>query len=356
MTRGEEKGFRSDPALPERSPALTPGLDDRIAGGRRARIRVVAASLPVAALVLWLFAPEHGPFSIGAGFAAVIAAALLAAGVTLWTAATRLDATAKGCASADRDRIARDLTAREAAARRRAGELEHELDSFLHSVTHDLRAPLRHVDAYAGLLREALGERLDPEAAGHLRAVLEASARLSRRIDALAGLARVTRAPLEPSAVDMNRLFAEARRAVAPLAEGRDVVWDVAALAPVRGDEALLLVACTELLGNALHFTASRERAHIRVSSRHRPDGFVVTTVADDGIGFDPRGKERLFGVFERVHAEESGLGTGLATVRRVVERHGGEVSADGTEGVGASFSFALPPAATDARDAERRP
>jgi signal transduction histidine kinase len=155
----------------------------------------------------------------------------------------------------------------------------------------------------------------------------------------------------------MNRLFEKARAAVASLAKGRSVAWDVASLAPVHGSEPLLLLVWTHLLSNALRFTATREQAHIRVTAGERPDGWIVTSVTDDGVGFDPRGKDRLFGVFERLHGEESGLGTGLATVRRVIERHGGEVCAEGAVGAGATFSFTLPPAtATTARAEDAGP
>jgi signal transduction histidine kinase len=348
VSRGEDGGFRSDSDLPEQGSALTP-----------ARYRAVAASLPLAALALWLLAPDHGAFSVGSGFAAVAVAALVALAAPLWTAAARLRRTAADRARAERerDRAARELADRESACRRRVDEVEHELDAFLHSISHDLRAPLRHVDAYSALLRESLGEQLDPAAAGHLRAVLDASAQLNRQIDALVALARASRAPLEPTAVDMNRLFEKARAAVAPLAEGRSIAWDVASLAPVQGSEPLLLLVWSHLLSNALRFTATREQAHIRVTARERPDGWIVTSVTDDGVGFDPRGKDRLFGVFERLHGEESGLGTGLATVRRVIERHGGEVCAEGAVGAGATFSFTLPPAtATTARAEDAGP
>jgi PAS domain S-box-containing protein len=228
----------------------------------------------------------------------------------------------------------------------RTAELEsavRELEAFSYSVSHDLRAPLRHVDGYASLLTGRLPEG-DAVSRKHLRSIVDAVARMGRLIDDLLAFSRAGRAQLRREPVDLDALVAEIVDECARDAAGRSVSWRIAALPVVNGDGALLRQAFVNLLGNALKFTAGREHASIAVAAA-AADGEVRICVADNGAGFDMQYADQLFTPFRRLHRadEFKGNGIGLATVRRIVDRHGGRVWAEGVPGGGARFHLALP-------------
>ena len=236
-----------------------------------------------------------------------------------------------------------DLRAELARSQQQLAELAAAQEEFLRAVSHDLRAPLRHVTSYGPLVAELLqdcglqGEALH-EAQGFLATMDQSARRMGRMLDGLLALAQIARAPLRLQPVALAELVAQAQDALAPQAVGRAVQWDVAADLPtVQGDAALLRQLLAELLGNALKFTRGCELARIAVTAERGADGAVTLRVQDNGAGFDPARAAGLFGVFQRLHREADfeGVGTGLAAVRAIARRHGGEASATAVLGEG---------------------
>lgn len=220
------------------------------------------------------------------------------------------------------------------------------LEDFTYSVSHDLRASLRHVTAYLRIAREDLGDGIDPAVAGHLETAAGAAAQMGVMMDGLLELSRLGQAPLHWGEVDLAALVEEVRERLAEQAQGRSVTWKLAPDLPrVQGDMALLAMLLTRLLDNALKFTARNPAACIGIAWRSAGPGWVEIDVTDDGVGFDPRLQDRLFRVFQRLHSprEFEGQGIGLALARRVVERHGGSIRATGAVGKGCCVSLTLP-------------
>jgi len=229
----------------------------------------------------------------------------------------------------------------------RTAQLEaanHELEAFSYSVSHDLRAPLRHMSGFVELLSERDRDRLDDKGLHYLQVIADSVRQMGVLIDDLLQFSRVGRAEMRFTDVDMAELLEEAR---APLTEDladRVIEWDIGEIPHVRGDRASLKLVWANLLGNAVKYTRTREVAHIQVGSRESPDG-AEFFVRDDGVGFDMAYAGKLFGVFQRLHSAEEfeGTGIGLANVSRVVSRHGGRVWADAKVDEGATFSFLIP-------------
>ncbi|WP_157465286.1 sensor histidine kinase [Deinococcus apachensis] len=221
-----------------------------------------------------------------------------------------------------------------------------ELDAFALSVSHDLRTPVRHMIGFLALLRRALGNGLDgnPQAARYLGVVEEAAARMNTLIDALLDLARTSRQALRLERVNLGALVEAVRTELAAETEVRKVTWVVGALPDVQADGELLRQVMLNLLSNAVKYTCGTPQARIEVTAEVRAEEWVVQA-RDNGAGFDPAHAGRLFGVFQRLHRQEEfeGTGVGLANVRRIVERHGGRVWAEGQPGEGAVFAFTLP-------------
>ncbi len=245
--------------------------------------------------------------------------------------------------------ISEDITERKRSAaalkeeKEKAENLNRELEAFSYSVAHDLRAPLRSIDGFSRALLEDSGDRLDEVGRGHLQRVLGASERMAELIDDLLMLSRLSRTDLELSDVDISALAKESVAALLQDAGERDVAVKIAPDLTTRGDPRLLRVVMDNLLGNALKFTRGRERATIEVGAEG-DRGERVYFVKDDGVGFDERYADKLFGPFQRLHSVRDfpGTGIGLATVQRVVSRHGGRVWARSQVGQGATFSFTL--------------
>jgi signal transduction histidine kinase len=246
-------------------------------------------------------------------------------------------------------RGARDALERTVAQLRdRTVQLEaanNELEAFAYSVSHDLRAPLRHISAFTEMLREGAGRQLDEPSRHQLDAISGSAGRMRQLIDDLLSFSRMGRAELSRRPVDLDALVRDVVRELQEEAAGRVVRWRVDPLPVVEGDRAMLRVALVNLLGNALKFTRPRPVAEIDIGAEDGA-GEVVVFVRDNGIGFDMAHAERLFGVFERLPhpgATFEGTGIGLATVRRIVQRHGGRTWARAAVDHGATFSFSLP-------------
>lgn len=227
-------------------------------------------------------------------------------------------------------------------------DVNRELEAFSYSVSHDLRAPLRHIAGFAHKLERHLGESIDDASRHYIEVVTSSAQRMALLIDDLLVFSRLGRGALRLQAVDMQSLVDEARALVSPEADERRVVWKIEPLPMVIGDENMLRTVWQNLLGNAVKYTGQCEVAHIEVSVRRGRKGDYEFTVADNGAGFDMEYADKLFGVFQRLHraSEFPGNGIGLANVRRIVARHGGRTWAEAELGNGAQFHFSLP--ATD--------
>jgi signal transduction histidine kinase len=231
---------------------------------------------------------------------------------------------------------------------KRAAELEaanKELESFTYSVSHDLRAPLRHVVGYAELLQRQFSASLDEKGRHYMAMILEASKRMGNLIDDLLGFSRIGRAEARITAVSLDQLVREVIVELRQDTKDRDIAWTVGALPVCYGDRSMLKVAVTNLLSNAVKFTRKRPRAKIEIGCADGKHNQVEVFVADNGAGFDIQYVNKLFGVFQRLHRAEEfeGTGIGLATVQRIIHRHGGDVRAQGAVDQGATFYFSLP-------------
>ncbi len=232
-------------------------------------------------------------------------------------------------------------------------------EEFLRAVSHDLRAPLRHITSYIPLVRELVedGEQglqgeARAEAGSFLDTLDQAARRMGKMLDGLLALSRIAQAPLQPAPVDLNALLADVQRtcasASAGAAAGRNVEWLVASGLPaVMGDAALLSLLMAEVLGNAVKFTRGRTPARIEVRGGVAEDGKAWLSVRDNGTGFDPARAGTLFGVFQRLHrdAEFEGMGVGLAKARAIMQRHGGHIGITAVPGEGCTVELVWPAA-----------
>jgi signal transduction histidine kinase len=225
-----------------------------------------------------------------------------------------------------------------------------ELDAFTYSVSHDLRAPLRHIIGYVDIMQSTAADQLDDNSRQYLAAIARSAAQMSQLIDTLLEFSRLGRSPLHIQWVNLAQLVKEARAELSRETEGRDIEWHLGELPDVRGDPLLLRQAIFHLIGNALKFTRMRTRAQIEIGARSTKVELIFF-VRDNGVGFDAAYVDKLFGVFQRLHRadEFEGLGIGLAKVRRIIHRHGGRTWAEGALNAGATFYFAIPKSPKDA-------
>jgi PAS domain S-box-containing protein len=223
-------------------------------------------------------------------------------------------------------------------------EAMQELESFSYSVSHDLRAPLRHINGFAELLLKKAGGQLDATGRRYADSIALAAQRAGEMVDQLLAFSRLGRAALRKKQVSMNEILEEARQELADDAEGRVIQWRISQLPEVECDRSLIRLVWQNLLGNAVKYTATREEAEIEVGAES-DDREVRFFVRDNGVGFDMRFADKLFGVFQRLHHDEefAGNGIGLANVKRIVGRHGGRIWASAEVDRGSEFSFTLP-------------
>ncbi len=231
---------------------------------------------------------------------------------------------------------------------KRAAALEasnKELESFAYSVSHDLRAPLRHAAGYAELLQKHASASLDEKARRYMRTIIELSKRMGDLIDDLLAFSRIGRAEAKMGPVDLNQLVREVVAQASREARGRDIVWKIGTLPICFGDRSMLKQVLVNLISNAVKFTRMRTRAEIEIGCVNAKPDEAEVFVKDNGAGFDMQYADKLFGVFQRLHRTEEfeGTGIGLATVQRIIHRHGGEVRAEGAVDRGATVSFSLP-------------
>jgi signal transduction histidine kinase len=220
-----------------------------------------------------------------------------------------------------------------------------ELESFSYSVSHDLRAPLRHIDGYAALLRKAMADSMSEKAARYLDTISASAKQMGQLIDDLLVFSRMGRQDMLRTTVDLAQLVSAVRDDLRLDLHGRTISWTIGTLPSVPGDPAMLRQVFMNLIANAVKFTSTRPAAEIAIGVDRRTPTEVVIFVRDNGVGFDMRYASKLFGVFQRLHRADQfeGTGIGLANVRRIVHRHGGRAWAEGAPDQGATFYVALP-------------
>jgi PAS domain S-box-containing protein len=225
------------------------------------------------------------------------------------------------------------------------GSVNRELEAFSYSVSHDLRAPLRHMDGFAHILKEEHSANMVPEAMRYLDRILEAATHMGLLIDDLLNLAQIGRRELKREKVQITSVVKQAIAELPVEAKERNIEWRIEPLAELSCDSGLLKLVFTNLLANAVKFTRKQTISVIEVGSRVA-DGVPTIFVRDNGVGFDPQYADKLFGVFQRLHRQEDfeGTGIGLATVQRIVRRHGGEIWAESQLNSGTTFFFTLGP------------
>jgi signal transduction histidine kinase len=231
---------------------------------------------------------------------------------------------------------------------RRATELEasnNELESFAYSVSHDLRAPLRHIAGYSELLQRQSSAVLDEKSQRFIRTILDSAKRMGNLIDDLLAFSRIGRAETRKTQVDLEQLTREVVAEIGQDTKGRNISWKIGALPVCYGDRSMLRLVVVNLVSNAAKFTRMRTPAEIEIGCADLDEDEVELFVRDNGAGFDMQYANKLFGVFQRLHLPEQfeGTGIGLATVQRIVHRHGGKVRGEGAVDKGATFYFSLP-------------
>ena len=246
------------------------------------------------------------------------------------------------------DEVRRENEILEQRVAARTAELERsnqELEAFSFSVSHDLRAPLRHVMGFAGILQKEAAAELAPVHLRHLESITAAGQRMNELIDDLLAFSQIGKSELHKRRVDLAELLQTARHDLRCETEGRDIEWIIHPLPVVQADHSLLRQAMVNLVSNALKFTTPYKKARIEIGSSSLDPDETVVFIRDNGVGFDPRYIGKLFGVFQRLHHghQFEGTGIGLANVRQIIRRHGGRVWAEGKPGEGATFYFTLP-------------
>jgi PAS domain S-box-containing protein len=231
---------------------------------------------------------------------------------------------------------------------KRSTELESinkELEAFAYSVSHDLRAPLRHMAGYTELLQKKASSGLDQKSNHYILMMLESAKRMGNLIDDLLAFSRIGRAETQKTVVSLAQLVREALTEVRQDTEGRNIAWKIGALPDSYGDRSMLRLVLVNLISNAIKFTRTRTQPEIEIGCSEGNGNELIIFVRDNGVGFDMKYVNKLFGVFQRLHQSDEfeGTGIGLATVQRIIHRHGGKVWAEGVVDSGATFYFSAP-------------
>jgi PAS domain S-box-containing protein len=247
----------------------------------------------------------------------------------------------------ERKRREQEISALNEQLGRRTTELEainKELEAFAYSISHDLRAPLRHMVGFTELLQKSTASILNEKSQRYVMMILESAKRMGNLIDDLLSFSRIGRAETHKALVSLEQLVQEALNEVRQETGGRNVVWRVGPLPAWYGDRSMLRLALVNLISNAAKFTRTRSQAEIEIGCKDQKKDQVVVFVKDNGVGFDMKYVNKLFGVFQRLHPPEAfeGTGIGLATVQRIIHRHGGNVWAESMVDQGATFYFSL--------------
>jgi light-regulated signal transduction histidine kinase (bacteriophytochrome) len=318
--------------------------------GSSARARLLRAFLPPTTAALLLASAAGRTLTVSLHVNPALAAALstLAALALVSALVWRVSGTVGRTIDEAKEGLTRSRNQLEHAVELRTAELariNQELDAFTSSVSHDLRAPLRHMVGFANLLDQTAREQLSPQAHNYVRRIVESGERMTRLIEDLLMFARTAQTPLRAARVELLPMIDDVMHDLNRDLHGRVIEWDVQPLPAVRGDGALLRQAFANVLGNAVKYTKTRSRARIEIGTTRAAVHECVVYVRDNGVGFDAAYAHKLFGVFQRLHTadEFEGTGIGLANVRRIIERHGGRTWAEGAIDKGATFFISLP-------------
>jgi PAS domain S-box-containing protein len=220
-----------------------------------------------------------------------------------------------------------------------------ELEAFAYSISHDLRAPVRHMAGYTELLQKHASTILDEKSIRYILTILESAKRMGTLIDDLLAFSRIGRAEARATTVNLEQLVKDVLSELQPETDGRNIAWRIGALPDLYGDRSMLRLALVNFISNAVKFTRTRPHAEIEIGCFAKNSEGVIVFIKDNGVGFDMKYANKLFGVFQRLHPSEAfeGTGIGLATVQRIIHRHGGRVWAEGSEDTGATFFFSIP-------------
>ncbi|HLA94938.1 MAG TPA: PAS domain S-box protein, partial [Pyrinomonadaceae bacterium] len=261
---------------------------------------------------------------------------------------TDLNGALKSVAITERDITHQKISEQEinelnADLKKNVSELEaanKELEAFSYSVSHDLRAPLRHIGGFAQLFSERESGRIDATSESYINIITDSVNRMGRLIDELLAFSRVIRREIRSGRVDLTAIVKETLTVLHPVTEDRNIKWNIGPLPEIEGDATLIDLVFTNLLSNAIKFTRNREEARIEIGALDGPEEKVTVFVRDNGAGFEMKYVDKLFGVFQRLHPEEEfeGTGIGLATVQRIVDRHGGRIWAESECDKGTTF------------------
>lgn len=246
-------------------------------------------------------------------------------------------------------KVTRDLTERRGAQERALADdkalkaVNAELEAFTYSVSHDLRAPIRQIEGFSRILAEHLGTSADQEVSHCLRRIQEGSRQMGRLVDDLLQLAQLGRQGAKRHRISLDSLIRDVLANLRTETAGRDIEWRLEPLPPVVCDSGLMHVLFTNLLSNAVKYTRTRQKAVIEIGHLVK-DRELVIYVRDNGVGFDMQYADKLFGVFQRLHRAEEfeGTGVGLATVQRIIRKHGGTIWVEAVPDAGATFFFTL--------------
>ncbi|MFZ0505712.1 MAG: ATP-binding protein [Chthoniobacterales bacterium] len=246
-----------------------------------------------------------------------------------------------------RRRVERDLRQARDDLQKRSVQLEasnKELEAFAYSVSHDLRAPLRHMAGFSELLQKNSAQVFDDKSKRYVGVILESAKKMGALIDDLLAFSRIGRAETNKTTINLGQLVEEALAEVRRDVGDRKIVWKVGKIPTGYGDRAMVRLALVNLISNAVKFTRTRTPAEIEIGQRPATDDQVVIFVRDNGVGFDMKYVGKLFGVFQRLHSTEAfeGTGIGLATVQRIAHRHGGRAWGEGSLNQGATFYLSI--------------
>lgn len=219
-----------------------------------------------------------------------------------------------------------------------------ELEAFAYSVTHELSAPLRHIMSYSDILEMRLASSLDPKSLHQLQNISNASKHLHELIYQILLFSRVGIADIHKTRIDLRQMVKSIRAKLEPETASRKIAWKTGRCSPLWGDPVMIQQVLFNLVSNAVKFTRTRKRAVIQITSALKTEE-VIVSIRDNGVGFDMKDRNKLFGLFQRLHNKEEfeGTGVGLALVRRIIAKHGGRTWAEGEPGKGAVIYFSLP-------------